>query len=393
MSVPAAWPGAALRSLLFVFGTRPEAIKLAPLVLAARAHGGFTVRVCVTAQHRELLDGVLALFGIRPDFDLDLMTPGQTLTGVTSGALAGLAPVLAAARPLWTVVQGDSSTTFAAALAAFHAGVRVAHVEAGLRSGDAGQPFPEEVNRKLVGAIACLHFAPTAPARANLLREGISAARILVTGNTGIDALSLVRERLRQDPACRAQARAALASHGLERFIAPRRPLVLVTAQRRESFGAGIDAICAAIGELCARHAGVDFVFPVHPHPAVRRAVARRLAPLPADNLVLCPPLDYLPFVVLLDGAALLLTDSGGVQEEAHSLGKPVVLMRALTERTEGQGGAMLHLAGPHRGRIVDAVAALLDGGARAGCASHLYGDGRAAHRIVDAFDKYNEGE
>jgi UDP-N-acetylglucosamine 2-epimerase (non-hydrolysing) len=379
------------RTLLFVFGTRPEAIKLAPLVLAARAHGGFAVRVCVTAQHRDLLDSVLAFFGIVPDFDLNLMTPGQTLTGVTTGALAGLAPVLAAVRPLWAVVQGDTTSAFAAALAAFYAGVRVAHVEAGLRTGDIGQPFPEEMNRKLVGAIACLHFPPTAPARANLLREGVDPARILVTGNTGIDALYLVRERLRVDPACRAQARAALARHALERFLAPRRPFVLVTAHRRESFGPGIDAICAAVGELCARHAQTDFVFPVHPNPAVGRRRARRLAPMQADNLTLCPPLDYLPFVALLIGAAVVLTDSGGVQEEAPSLGKPVVVMRALTERTEGCSSGMEHMAGPHRARIVGAVSALLDGGARASVGGNFYGDGQAARRILGAFDRYPE--
>jgi len=379
----------ATRTLLFVFGTRPEAIKLAPLVLAARAHGGFGVRVCVTAQHRAMLDAVLQFFGIAPDFDLNLMTPGQSLTSVTTGALAGLAPVLAAVRPLWTVVQGDSTSAFAGALAAFQAGVRVAHVEAGLRSGDIGQPFPEEMNRKLVGAIACLHFAPTAPARANLLREGVRPERILVTGNTGIDALYLVRERLRVDPACRARARAALALHGLQRFCAPQRPLVLVTAHRRESFGAGIDAICAAVGELCARYAQVDFVFPVHPHPAVQRAVQRRLAPIGADNLALCPPLDYLPFVALLAGAALVLTDSGGVQEEAPSLGKPVVVMRELTERTEGQASGLVHLAGPHRARIVAAAGALLDGGAQCAGGANFYGDGHAARRILAAFERY----
>jgi UDP-N-acetylglucosamine 2-epimerase (non-hydrolysing) len=268
--------------------------------------------------------------------------------------------------------------------------VRVAHVEAGLRTGDVGQPFPEEMNRRLVGAIACLHFPPTAPARANLLREGVAPSRIVVTGNTGIDALYLVRERLRVDPACRAQARSALALHGLERFGAPQRPFVLVTAHRRESFGAGIDAICTAVGELCARHAGVDFVFPVHPNPAVGRAVARRLAPLQADNLVLCPPLDYLPFVALLVQARLVLTDSGGVQEEAPSLGKPVVVMRELTERTEGQGSGMVHLAGPHRARIVAIAGALLEAGALGGSAGNYYGDGQASRRIVDAFDAFD---
>ncbi|WP_426208213.1 non-hydrolyzing UDP-N-acetylglucosamine 2-epimerase [Massilia sp. TWP1-3-3] len=376
--------GAPVR-LLFVCGTRPEAIKLAPLLLAARAHAGVEVALCVTAQHRAMLDSVLAFFGIVPEFDLDLMTPGQTLTTVTTGALAGLGPVMAAVRPDWVVVQGDTTTAFAAALAAFYAGVPVAHVEAGLRTGDVQRPFPEEMNRRLLGAIATLHFAPTAVAAGNLLREGVPRARVHVTGNTGIDALYLVRARLHAEPACRDQACSALACHGLAHFSAPQRPFVLVTAHRRESFGAGFDAICGAIAELCARYAGVDFLFPVHPNPAVRGAVERHLAPLRASNLVLCGPLDYLPFVTLMLAAAVVLTDSGGVQEEAPSLGKPVVVMRELTERTEGAASGMVHLVGPDQSRIVGAVAALLDAGAPTGTGGNFYGDGHAAARILAA--------
>ena len=371
-------------TLLFVFGTRPEAIKLAPLVLAARVHAGFKVVVCVTAQHRDMLDSVLTFFGITPDFDLNLMTPGQTLTSITTGALDGLGPVLAAVQPDWMIVQGDTTTAFAAALAGYYASVRVAHVEAGLRTGDIYQPFPEEMNRKLLGAIAGMHFPPTVAAADNLLREGVPASRVQVTGNTGIDALYLVRERLRRDPACRAQVGTALAGQGLDQFSAPCRPFVLVTAHRRESFGAGFEAICRAIAELCERYAAVDFVFPVHPNPAVRGAVERHLLPLGAANLALCRPLDYLPFVALMLGAALVLTDSGGVQEEAPSLGKPVVVMRDLTERTEGTASGMVHLAGPHQGRIVSAVAALLDGGAPSGSGGNYYGDGHASARILD---------
>lgn len=369
--------------LLFVFGTRPEAIKLAPLVLAARAHGAFEVRVCVTAQHRDMLDSVLALFRIAPDFDLNLMTPGQSLCAVTTGALDGLGPVLEAVRPDWMIVQGDTTTALAAALAAFYARVKVAHVEAGLRTFNVDQPFPEEMNRKLLGAIAAMHFPPTAPAAANLVREGVPAARIEVTGNTGIDALYLVRERLRREPACRAQVGAALAAQGLQQFDHPRRPYVLVTAHRRESFGAGVDAICGAIGDLCTRYGAVDFLFPVHPNPAVRGAVERHLLPLRAPNLALCRPLDYLPFVALMLGATLMLTDSGGIQEEAPSLGKPVVVMRELTERPEGAASGMVLLAGPHRQRIVSAVAALLDAGAPPGSGGNFYGDGQASARIL----------
>ncbi|NHZ96909.1 non-hydrolyzing UDP-N-acetylglucosamine 2-epimerase [Massilia sp. CCM 8734] len=381
----------ALQKLLFVFGTRPEAIKLAPVVLAARAHGGFEVVVCVTAQHREMLDSVLAFFGINPEHDLNLMKPGQTLTGLTTGVLGGLAPVLEQERPDWVLVQGDTTTAFAGALAAFYAKAKVAHVEAGLRTGNIYEPFPEEMNRKLVGAIAEMHFPPTAPAKVNLLREGILEERTLITGNTGIDALYLVRARLREDPACRAQVAAALEPQGLNRFIGPRRPFVLVTAHRRESFGAGFEAICTAIAELCTRYPEIDFVFPVHPNPAVRGAVERYLVPAGFANLVLCQPLDYLPFVAMMINASVVLTDSGGVQEEAPSLGKPVVVMRDVTERMEGAASGMVHLVGPNRERIVTAVASLLDSEVRDGSGGNFYGDGHASRRILDSLDGFGE--
>lgn len=381
----------ATQQLLFVFGTRPEAIKLAPVVLAARAHGGFDVSVCVTAQHRAMLDQVLAFFAIEPDYDLNLMKPGQSLTGLTCGVLQGLAPLLERVKQDWMIVQGDTTTAFVASLAAFYARVKVAHVEAGLRTGNLYEPFPEELNRKLVSAIAELHFPPTEPARANLLREGIDAEHMTVTGNTGIDALYLVRERLASDPACRALVASALERQGLAAFIGARRPYVLVTAHRRESFGAGFESICTGIADLCTGFPEIDFVFPVHPNPQVRGAVAQYLAPHGFANLVLCEPLDYLPFVAMMLGAALVLTDSGGVQEEAPSLGKPVVVMRDVTERTEGSASGMVHLVGPHRRRIVATVSALLDQrrglqepGAGAHAGGNYYGDGHAAQRILD---------
>jgi len=377
--------------LLFVFGTRPEAIKLAPLVLAARAHAGFEVVVGVSAQHREMLDSVLSFFAIVPDIDLDLMRPGQNLTGLTIGVLAGLAPVLEKIRPDWMVVQGDTSTAFVAALAAFYAKVRVAHVEAGLRTGNIYEPFPEEMNRKLVGAIAAMHFAPTALARENLVREGVSEARIFVTGNTGIDALYLVRHRLGTDLAFRARVGEALERQGLRCLLRHRR-FVLVTAHRRESFGPGFDAICTGIAELCTRFPDVDFVFPVHPNPAVRSAVDRHLATR-ASNLYLCQPLDYLPFVALMINASVVLTDSGGVQEEAPSLGKPVVVMRDLTERMEGAASGMVHLVGPHRERIVDAVTGILDGAAADGAGGNFYGDGHASARILERLASVRESQ
>lgn len=374
------------RRLLLFIGTGPDAIKLAPLVLAARAHGSFDVHVCACAgRQRAMLASVLALFDIRPDFELTPTRPGQSPTGVTIDALGGLAPVLAAVRPVWVVVQGGAASAFAAALGAFHAGVRVAHVEAGLRSTDSLQPCPDEINRKLVGAIACLHFAPSAPARENLLRQGVHPGRILVTGNTGIDALYLVRERLRLDPACRAQAQAALAQHGLQRFFSAGRQFVLVSAHRRAPVGDSIDAMCSAVGELCARYPGVDVVFPLDSDAPAQCAVGTRLAPLQIDNLVLCPALDYLPFVALLLGAALVLTDSGAVQEEAHSLGTPVVDLRAAGESGEGSA----HLAGWHRARIVAAAAGVLDAAALHRSGNTFHGDGHAARRILAAFERY----
>lgn len=374
-----------MQKLLFVFGTRPEAIKLAPLVLAARSRADFQVAVCVTAQHREMLDNVLAFFDIRPDFDLNLMQPGQTLTGITTGALEGLVPVLDAVRPDWLIVQGDTTTTFVAGLAAYYAKVKVAHVEAGLRTGNIYEPWPEEMNRKLVGAITTMHFPPTAPARDNLLREGVLDQNIVVTGNTGIDALYLVKERLVSDAACRAQVDTVLAGHGLSRFLPAQRPFVLVTAHRRESFGPGFDAICGGISDLCQRFPDVDFVFPVHPNPAVRLAVARWLEPKQFSNLVLCKPLDYLPFVALMLNAVVVLTDSGGVQEEAPSLGKPVVVMRDVTERIESASSGLVHLVGPNRERIFKTVAALLTTDQEPRLGGNFYGDGHASGRILDA--------
>lgn len=381
-----------MQTLLFVFGTRPEAIKHAPLVLAARARNEFQVVVCVTAQHREMLDSVLVFFDIRPDFDLDLMRPGQTLSGVTTGILGGLAPVLEAVQPDWLIVQGDTTTTFVSGLAAYYAKVKVAHVEAGLRTGNIYEPWPEEMNRKLVGAIATMHFPPTEPARANLLREGVPNQYIVVTGNTGIDALYLVRERLTSDKDCQAQVAVALASHGLARFRPALRPFVLVTAHRRESFGAGMDAICGGISDLCRRFPDIDFIFPVHPNPAVRGAVEQWLESENFGNLVLCEPLDYLPFVALMLNAAVVLTDSGGVQEEAPSLGKPVVVMRDVTERMEGATSGLVHLVGPNRERIVSTVALLLESSCVTSEGGNFYGDGHASARILDALSAFGVG-
>jgi UDP-N-acetylglucosamine 2-epimerase (non-hydrolysing) len=366
--------------ILFIFGTRPEAVKLCPLVLHLRAHAPeFNVRVAVTAQHRQMLDQVLAAFGVTPDHDLNCMAPGQSLFQSTARILAALEPVLKAERPALTIVQGDTTTTLCGALAGFYARVPVAHVEAGLRTYDLAEPFPEEANRLLTGRVTTLHFAATPWARENLLREGTPDECIVVTGNTGIDAVLYVRDALaagRLKPQPRVE-------------VTPGRRLVLVTAHRRESFGAGFEEICAALAELAARP-DVELIYPVHLNPNVREVVHRRLGG--RERVRLIEPLDYVPFIDLLCRAEIVLTDSGGIQEEAPSLGKPVLVMRDKTERPEAVEAGTALLVGPHRERIVSAVTRLLDDpGAYAAMARahNPYGDGQASDRILAAIRKF----
>jgi len=363
-----------MRPLLFVFGTRPEAIKLGPVIRAALA-SGLAARVCVTAQHRAMLDQVLACFQVRPDYDLNLMQPGQTLASLTARALEALDPVLVVENPAMVVVQGDTTTTMTAALAAFYRHIPVAHVEAGLRTGDLCQPFPEEWNRVATSRLAAIHFAPTEGARRNLLAEGVPADRVLVTGNTGIDAVL--------------QTVQALDAGALPRpewpWLAAGRKLILVTAHRRESFGPGIAEICDALSAL-ARRTDVQIVFPVHRNPNVLDVVSARLADLP--NVVLLEPLEYPDFVDLMRRSYLILTDSGGIQEEAPSLGKPVLVLRDVTERPEAVEAGTVRLVGPDRERIVAAATSLLDDDAaysRMSAVHNPYGDGQASTRIVAA--------
>ncbi len=366
--------------ILVVFGTRPEAIKLAPVVLAlAERPREFSVSVCVTAQHREMLDQVLELYAIRPDHDLDIMRPDQTLPDLTATALVALGRVLATERPDLVMVQGDTTTTMVAALAAFYAKVPVAHVEAGLRTRSKHAPFPEEVNRRVTSVIADLHFAPTDGAKRNLLAEGISAASVHVTGNTVVDALILARRKL--------------AGHGpaapeLQRLDA-RRTVVLVTAHRRESFGAGLESICGAIRDLVERNPDIAVVFPVHLNPSVRTQVRRVLAGQAAaeGRLLLTDPLSYTDLVWMLDRCRLVLTDSGGIQEEAPSFQKPVLVMRDVTERPEGVAAGVARLVGTDLIRIREETERLLrdeDAYATMTGAGNPYGDGRAAERVVD---------
>lgn len=366
------------RRILLVIGTRPEAIKLAPVIARLRAAPGLLPLVCVTGQHRALLDEVLQAQAIRPDRDLDVMRQARGLSAVTAAILARLPEVLAELRPDRVLVQGDTTTTFAAALAAFHAAIPVGHVEAGLRSGDLAAPFPEEANRRLVAAIADLHFAPTPRARDNLLAEGVPAARILVTGNTGIDALFDTLARLDRDPALRAAAEAALPR------TAPGRKLLLVTAHRRESIAdGGLARIAAALRALAAGGAA-EIALPLHPNPEVAAVFRDTLGGLTGVHLL--PPLAHPAFVALMRRAAVILTDSGGVQEEAPSLGRPVLVLRETTERIEALAAGTVRLVGTDPGRLLDAVAALLAAPPAPPPvlpAPNPYGDGQAAARIV----------
>ena len=363
--------------VMLVFGTRPEAIKMAPVLHALRARGDLRVGVCVSAQHRQMLDQVRALFDIVPDDDLDLMRPGQDLTGVTCGVLSGMQRILAARRPRMVLVHGDTSTTFSAALAAFYAGIEVGHVEAGLRTGNMRAPWPEEMNRRLTAPLTTLHFAPTPRARANLIMEGMAEASIEVTGNTVIDALLQVRERLRTDAVLDAEMRERFG------FLSPSRRMVLVTGHRRENFGDGFEHICMALRELSERE-DVEIVYPVHLNPNVQEPVKRILGDRGRVHLI--EPQDYLPFVWLMDRASLLITDSGGIQEEAPSLGKPVLVMRDVTERPEAVEAGTVRLVGTDTARIVAAATALLDDEAAYKSMSRAhnpYGDGHASERIA----------
>ncbi|KQM64106.1 UDP-N-acetyl glucosamine 2-epimerase [Sphingomonas sp. Leaf16] len=369
--------GKQVQRILVVFGTRPEAIKLFPLIHALRAHPGFDTRVVVTAQHREMLDQVMEFAGIVPDIDLNIMTAGQSLDGLTARLLHALGPVFDAEQPDRVIVQGDTATAMVAALAAYYRKVPVAHVEAGLRSHDIYHPWPEEVNRKIVGSIADLHFAPTETAADALLAENVPAERVLVTGNTVIDALHMARERIAAEPQ-RTQALDALA----ERFAG--KHIVLVTTHRRENFGGGMENIARAIARIAEREK-VGVIFPVHPNPQVRSVMDAILGDNP--RVAMIAPQDYPHFVRLLDLCHLVLTDSGGVQEEAPGLGKPVLVMRETTERPEGVMAGTAKLIGSDEDRIVAEVATLLDDPAAYAAmakAHNPFGDGHASARIVE---------
>lgn len=364
---------------LCVFGTRPEAIKMAPLALSLAGDSRFDAQVCVTGQHREMLDQVLDLFELKPDHDLNIMKPGQDLTDVTTAILQGMKRVLAEVKPDIVLVHGDTSTTLSTTLAAYYQQIPVGHVEAGLRTGNIYSPWPEEANRKLTGALAELHFAPTDRSRQNLLEEGVAPTKVHVTGNTVIDALLDVVRKLEHSPVFQQQFAEQFD------FLDAGRKLILVTGHRRESFGGGFERICQALHDTAARHPETQIVYPVHLNPNVREPVNRLLSDI--DNVHLIEPLDYLPFVYLMNRAHLILTDSGGVQEEAPSLGKPVLVMRDTTERPEAVDAGTVRLVGTDVERIVGELHTLLTDTTAYEAMSYAhnpYGDGKACQRILE---------
>ena len=369
--------------VLTVFGTRPEAIKMAPLVHALANDKRFDAKVCVTAQHREMLDQVLELFKITPDYDLNLMKAGQTLPEVTSRILLELTPVLKEFKPDMVLVHGDTATTFAASLAAYYEQIAVGHVEAGLRTGNIYSPWPEEANRKLTGALTKFHFAPTETSKQNLLTENYSEESIFVTGNTVIDALLMVKSQIEQDKDLSSTLAAQFP------FLDESKKLILVTGHRRESFGGGFERICEALAQTAKEHPKVQVLYPVHLNPNVQEPVNRILADV--DNVHLIEPQQYLPFVYLMNRAHIILTDSGGIQEEAPSLGKPVLVMRDTTERPEAVEAGTVQLVGTNVDLITSSLTELLtkeSSYTEMSRAHNPYGDGNACSRICDILAK-----
>ncbi|EHK9049598.1 UDP-N-acetylglucosamine 2-epimerase (non-hydrolyzing) [Vibrio vulnificus] len=371
------------KKVLTVFGTRPEAIKMAPLVHALAADERFESKCCVTAQHREMLDQVLELFDITPDYDLNLMKAGQTLNEVTARILLELKPVLQEFKPDVVLVHGDTATTFAASLAAYYEQIAVGHVEAGLRTGNIYSPWPEEANRKLTGALTTYHFAPTEISKQNLLQENFAEENIFVTGNTVIDALLMVKEKIEQD----ADLKATLAAQFP--YLDENKKLILVTGHRRESFGGGFERICEALAQTAKQHPEVQILYPMHLNPNVREPVNRILGSV--ENVLLIEPQQYLPFIYLMSRSHIILTDSGGIQEEAPSLGKPVLVMRDTTERPEAVAAGTVKLVGTNVEKIVSNLNTLItdsEAYQAMSFAHNPYGDGKACQRILESLCK-----
>ncbi|RSC83091.1 non-hydrolyzing UDP-N-acetylglucosamine 2-epimerase [Acinetobacter haemolyticus] len=369
-----------MKRVLLVFGTRPEAIKMAPLALKLQQYSqDIETKVCVTGQHRQMLDQVLALFDLKPDFDLNLMKPGQTLSDVTAGVLKGLEQIFEQWTPDLILVHGDTATTFAASLAAYYHKIKIGHVEAGLRTGDLYSPWPEEANRKLTGALANFHFAPTQSSYENLIKENVNPENIVVTGNTVIDALLQVKQKVEHDPALVQKF-----EHEFS-FLDAQKRLILVTGHRRENFGQGFLNICTALVNLAKKYPDLQIVYPVHLNPNVQQPVNELLTGI--DNVFLIAPQDYLPFVYLMNRSYLILTDSGGIQEEAPSLGKPVLVMRDTTERPEAVSAGTVRLVGTDVQTIETSVIELLENSnvySKMSEAHNPYGDGTACQQIID---------
>lgn len=380
-----------MKTIMLIFGTRPEAIKMAPLVTALKRQADkYRTVVAVSGQHRQMLDQVLDLFGIVPDYDLNIMQAGQDLTDVTTRILQGMREILSKERPDLVIVHGDTSTSTAAALSAFYQKIPVGHVEAGLRTGDIYSPWPEEMNRRITGRIASLHFAPTHQSRINLLNENVSNDDIVVTGNTVIDALTIVVDKIRNDESLRSEISQELAQAGYDikaRLADPCRRLVLITGHRRENFGQGFVNITLALRDLAQKYPAVDFVYPMHLNPNVRRPINDTFGQEKPENVFFIEPLDYLPFVYMMMNSHLIITDSGGIQEEAPSLGKPVLVMRDVTERPEAVAAGTVKLVGTDRRKIVDEASRFIEDKEYYAANQRLanpYGDGTASLKIIE---------
>lgn len=368
-----------INKVLIVFGTRPEAIKMAPLVNEIKNNPQLDLKVCVTAQHREMLDQVLDLFDITPDYDLNLMKAGQTLNEITSAILINLKPILQEYQPNIVLVHGDTATTFAVSLTAYYEKIAIGHVEAGLRTGNIYSPWPEEANRKLTSVLTDYHFAPTESSKANLINEGYNASKIIVTGNTVIDALHMAKEKIDRNTTLTNELKASFP------FLSQNKRMLLVTGHRRESFGRGFVNICEALATLAKQHSNLQIVYPVHMNPNVREPVNRILTGI--SNVHLIEPQQYLPFIYLMDKSYIILTDSGGIQEEAPSLGKPVLVMRDTTERPEAVQAGTVKLVGTDKERIINEVNELLLSESaynRMSFAHNPYGDGQACKKIIE---------
>ena len=369
--------------ILTVFGTRPEAIKMSPLALMLAQDKRFNAKICVTAQHREMLDQVLEIFDISPDYDLNIMKSGQSLTDITVKILTEIEPVLLEFKPDFVLVHGDTTTTFAVSLAAFYKHIKVGHVEAGLRTGNIYSPWPEEANRRLTGTLGSIHFAPTELSKNNLLNENISPDSIYTTGNTVIDALLMVSKRIKSDMELIKRLRIQFS------YLDTGKKIILVTGHRRESFGKGFEDICMALNQIAEEFPNIEIVYPVHLNPKVREPVNRILSHI--NNIHLIAPLDYLSFIYLMNRAYIILTDSGGVQEEAPSLGKPVLVMRKITERPEAVKAGTVKLVGTGTECITGEIRTLLNNDSlysKMSMAHNPYGDGKACERIIEAILK-----